>query len=610
MDLDLDQLVQSERLLPEVAARLKDLQPDTYCVHRSWGVGRIKEWNLILGQMIIDFKGKPGHTMAFEYAASSLQALPPGHIDAKVLADPAAVRAEAEKDGVALIRDAVQALGKAATAERLESIFVPAVFTPDQWKKWWDATKRALKKDPHFTVPSKRTETIVVHSAPQDYGSNTLETFRAAIGPKAVTAALEQLIKHWKDVRDPSVAEEIAKSVNETLSKIPRSQAELALELAMARDEFVELARLPETLKQPAFASLLPSSINAFSDLINKLSTSKQARGLEKSQSAFGDKWQDTFIAILPQANNRTVEVVIEAFRKEDRQQEVYSALDRLARERKLNFDLLMWLCKNRKGELRGLIGPQLFYAILAVLEFDQLSGTKKNGRLEDLILREKELVKDLLEPATDEEVRDITRSILLAPIFEELDKRSLLATIVKLYPFVQAMIVGGETKNIESKAQTVSWESLRQREAELQEIINKKIPENSKEIGVARSYGDLRENHEFKAAKEMQSVLMRRRAELEVQLAQAQGTDFKGASTAEVNIGTIVKIINLETNQTEEFTILGAWDSDPTRGIISYQTPVAKALSKHKVGETVELPTETGGVRKVRIEAIRAYNP
>ena len=65
---------------------------------------------------------------------------------------------------------------------------------------------------------------------------------------------------------------------------------------------------------------------------------------------------------------------------------------------------------------------------------------------------------------------------------------------------------------------------------------MQKKIPANSKEIAVARSYGDLRENHEYKAAKEMQKILMRRKEELETQLARARGTDFSNAAATAMN--------------------------------------------------------------------------
>jgi transcription elongation GreA/GreB family factor len=153
-------------------------------------------------------------------------------------------------------------------------------------------------------------------------------------------------------------------------------------------------------------------------------------------------------------------------------------------------------------------------------------------------------------------------------------------------------MIAGAEPQE-KTAPLIVSWSSLEKRRAEYEEIVKVKIPENTKEIAIARSYGDLSENFEFKAAKQMQSVLMRRKAELEVMLHDARGTSFENPDTSRVSIGTIVKLRNLETNNEETYTILGAWDGDPDRHIISYQTAIGQALLGHEAGETVSLNTE-----------------
>jgi transcription elongation GreA/GreB family factor len=140
----------------------------------------------------------------------------------------------------------------------------------------------------------------------------------------------------------------------------------------------------------------------------------------------------------------------------------------------------------------------------------------------------------------------------------------------------------------------------------EYDELVTKKIPENIKEISIARSYGDLRENFEFKAAKEMQRVLGRRRAETERDLSQARGTDFSNADTTQVSIGTIVTVQEAG-GQTDVYTILGAWDGDPEKGIISYQSAVAQALMARKPGEKIKVPTEHGE-REVEIASIEPY--
>src|SRR5258708_18058312 len=108
--------------------------------------------------------------------------------------------------------------------------------------------------------------------------------------------------------------------------------------------------------------------------------------------------------------------------------------------------------------------------------------------------------------------------------------ERYLRARIVKSYPAIQSLISGEQSQKETNLI--VSWDSLERRKNEYHELVEKKIPANSKEIAIARSYGDLRENHEYKAAKEMQKLLMRRKAELEVQLVRARATDFANPRT------------------------------------------------------------------------------
>jgi transcription elongation GreA/GreB family factor len=185
------------------------------------------------------------------------------------------------------------------------------------------------------------------------------------------------------------------------------------------------------------------------------------------------------------------------------------------------------------------------------------------------------------------------------------MDKRSLLARIVKSYPAVQTMISGEQTR--QETSLLVSWESLERRKNEYAELVQKAIPANSKEIAVARSYGDLRENHEYKAAKEMQKILMRRKGELEFQLVRARGTDFANPRSDVVSVGTRVEVTDLEHQHAEHFIILGAWDSDPEKGIISYLTPVAQSLLNRKLLEEVEVSLENTK-KRYRIDSIVPY--
>jgi transcription elongation GreA/GreB family factor len=77
--------------------------------------------------------------------------------------------------------------------------------------------------------------------------------------------------------------------------------------------------------------------------------------------------------------------------------------------------------------------------------------------------------------------------------------------------------------------------------------------------------------------------------------LQQARGTSFENPDTSQVSIGTVVTLRDTVSGKEETYTIMGAWDSDPDRGIISYQTAIGQTLLGKKIGDVVTLNTEGG---------------
>jgi transcription elongation GreA/GreB family factor len=598
-----------ENLSSALTEKLKLLAPGTYCLHRSWGFGKIKDWDSVHESVIINFKSKQGHVMQYAYAAESLTPLAPDHVSVQKVESASALRKKALEDPVAVVQDCIRSLGPQATADHIQALLSPDVIPAADYKKWWDSAKRALKKNGHFYVPGKKNEALRQLDAPSALGDSALENLRLANGPKAILAALSTLAKYWPEIKSEPVLNEIAELLDATLGKIPKSQLPIQIELALARDEFfVQAGRQAET-GPLAITTLTPLGTPALSNLLDALPGSRQPKLLEALRVGLPEAWPALFLSLLPRANGRVAEVVTEAFQAAGRDSEVQAAVNRYIRERNITCDFLFWLCKNRPAIYGKLIEPQLFMAILSVLEKDQFSEIKKGTKLYELVLGDKPLIAAILKDAPVADVRDITRAILLSPVFEELDKRSLLAAIIKLYPEVQAMVVGTDKTAAPEAKIIVSWPSLKRRQAELEEIVTKKIPQNSKDIGIARGYGDLKENHEFKSAREMQGILTRQKAELELDLSRAEATDFAGADISKVSLGTKVTLKDTASGDRLIYTILGAWDSDLSKGIISYQTAVARALLNHTTGERIELSTGEGGLHHVVIEKIEPHD-
>jgi transcription elongation factor GreA len=354
-------------------------------------------------------------------------------------------------------------------------------------------------------------------------------------------------------------------------------------------------------------SKLILEEENRLISILPKLPAVKEKKILQALPSALGPAWADRALYLMQESHGRMVAQIPRILSEAGKHEELRMTLERSIREHSATSEMLAWLCGERES-WSELVTPELLGAILAALEREQHSAPGRASKLHRAMVEDRQLLGDIFRNCDVALARDAMRRLQLSPLFDELTKRSLLARIVKVYPELESMITGAQTQE-KAASLIVSWSSLEKRRAEYEELIKVKIPANTKEIALARSYGDLSENFEFKAAKQMQSVLMRRKSELEQMLHDARGTSFENVDTSRVSIGTVVTLRNAETNKEETYTILGAWDGDPDRHIISYQTAIGQALLGHETGETISLNTEHAS-SQFTIVSIQAVPP
>jgi transcription elongation factor GreA len=132
--------------------------------------------------------------------------------------------------------------------------------------------------------------------------------------------------------------------------------------------------------------------------------------------------------------------------------------------------------------------------------------------------------------------------------------------------------------------------------EKELNELKMIKRPQIIEAISEARAHGDLKENAEYHAAKETQSFIEGRIAEIENKLATAQIIDVrKMPNNGKVIFGTTVCLLNTETKQRDIYQIVGEDEADIKNGKISVASPIARALIGKEEGDTVDVNTPSG---------------
>lgn len=591
---EIQKAVEAGKLSAAAGQALEKLSPGTFVVHKSWGFGQVDAVNFLVSQMTIHFTAKKGHPMQLQYAAETLEPLAPDHILAQVAADAAAVKTRANGDAVGLMRALLGSFGGKATQDQITQALVPAVFSEAEFKKWWEATKKTLKRDGHFVVPAKKTAPFELRATPVSHAAEFLTALANARQLKDQLTALDQILKNLGEFTDAATQlTPVLATADSQARKNQRLNTAQALEMLLTRDEIAEKTSLPKGADALAVDQILRDEKRRLVTLIGDLPAAKHKRVFAEIPAAFGDDWPAVALDLATRGSTRLVTEAARLLEEKGQTEALLKGIDREIRDHAITSETLIWLCKERDGVVADLVNPRLLSSIIGALERDQFDEAKRDRRLHDLLLNDKELLPDLIATATLEDMRNIMQKLMRTPVFEELNKRSLLGRIIRLFPEMQALVSGDSDAKQETLV--VSWESLEKRKIAFDELVNKTIPENVKEISVARSYGDLRENFEFKAAKEMQRVLGRRRSEMERDLSLARGTDFANSDATRASIGTIVTLRETTDGRLDVYTILGAWDGDPEKGIVSYQSALAQALMGHQPGEQVTVPTEHG---------------
>ena len=130
---------------------------------------------------------------------------------------------------------------------------------------------------------------------------------------------------------------------------------------------------------------------------------------------------------------------------------------------------------------------------------------------------------------------------------------------------------------------------------AELERLRKVERPQNIQDISEAREHGDLRENAEYKAAKERQQFIDTRMAELEHKLGDAHVIEVAPGPSETVVFGATVRLLVLESDEEKTYTLIGQEEADLKNGSISVQSPIGRALIGHRVGDIVQVNRPAG---------------
>lgn len=590
-----------ERLAPAECLRrlvlLLDLKNGCICYDSTWGQGVVKDIDMFYHRVEIDFERKRNHQLSLAYAAETLDLLDREHLLTRLHCEPEQIKSMVADDPAGLVKLAIVSLGQLSVDE-LKDELIPRVMPEGDWKRFWTSARKALKKDPLFDLPRKRKEPMrILADESELHGRIWFDELRQNRSMDDIVQQLELCIGSLEEApADPEILDIVANRIDFVITGSLGKQSDLAARALLLAEQFSLPPEIFET--GPIYEQFLDSrTLQLATDALSpKYLKAFIGNLIEHDEQCAGDAIVEDLPAFGFSVLNEVLDILI-AKGYEERMADKFRA--GIAR-REINARMLLWVLRNdnRRRDWRLGSASDLVPIVFRILENEQTNDEAADYKRLRAECEKQEWIEKAMADMNQQQRKEFTTRVMQSGAWTSLDRKSMLARIIRIDPEMQTVVAPAADKDKvkSTNAKTTSIRSYKQRMQQLENITSREIPENSREIAEARSHGDLRENAEFKAAKERQGLLMKRQGELQAQLQVIEPTDFSDIPADSAGPGTTVGL-EYPDGETRNYTILGEWDRDEELNIISSNSQLAKVLSGHRTGNRVAIPSEDGGL-------------
>ena len=622
MHADLEKLVTAGKIPADFAARLNQFSPGNYVIHQDLGVGKVAAWSLAKSKIKIDFeKGNDGKIFGLKLAFNQLTPIPAGHFLITCFDDPEGCTKQATNKDTMLdfirlvltnnisLREGIDDV-LPMQPEDLEKFLSGRVIPAANWKNWWETARSAMRDNPSFRLPTKRGEAIVLRKA-TSAAEALLDDYNDATSLESCVRILDQarldILKG-----EYELTAKLVKAMEEDIAR-GFTEPQHVLELIIIRDNVLETAAPSPEDKAAMDAALTAAGVETVTTMVDKiknitseelvgyigeLSAARQNAVYTALPEALGESWLPYATNIFLFGGAKVTAPAAEFIISKGAKEQLFNDLANGISRQSLSPEVLIWICKERKGVSAEVVSKNLMplgAAIMNAIERDSSEGGPNRAlRLRNLLLDDKELTPDLVNGLSELEARPFAKALYDSSVLPDLDRNLLLANMMKIHPSLQEIALNRRGSK-EKQSMFVSLRSYAARKAELEDIINVRMPKNKHDLEITRAEGDLRENGGYQDARATQRVLLRRSEELSRMLAQADPTDFANVDCSTTGMGTQVTF-TAPKGRTVVYTILGAWDSVPEENIVAYSSKLGAKLIGHSVGDKLRLPLEMGG--------------
>lgn len=525
------------------------------------GPGRIVEINLTLKNFRVEVvPSKTAITVGFAGAKKLLTLLPDGHFQRRKVEDPDTLATLRETNPSELLRLVLVGADGPLTAQEIRDA-VSGLVSTTQWTSWWNA---ARKHPQLVALPGGRHQ--YTWAANADDAASTIRRRFERAGLKERLDLLRG--QENGPLRDLLVAE-LRVQAEALAAKQPARAFEIAV--ALGRTGAVPGANwtVKALLERPDAMAILAEIDDRGAREVAVQTLPEVLGGTElAAQRVLVEEDPKLVDQLLAQLSVQQIAVLEnQALLQPHRSPGLFVRLAERAAE---------------DEALRRRYPAKLLQQILASLGNDRFGPMRK--RLEALV-EPGSTVPRLVPLLEEDQAKAAEESVQRAHGLADFQREPLLNALQLRFASLR--------KQTEVPLYATD-EAILAKKRELKELLEIEIPTNRKAIQEARELGDLRENFEYKSARQRHEYLSARVQQLDSDLRRAQPIRFDPNPTA-VRVGTIVEVGGTT------YSILGPWDSDPEAGVLSNESELASKLLGHEVGDTVPGIGEITAIRTFR---------
>ena len=577
---------------------------DNYVHHRSWGVGKIKELNT--QQTVIDFKDKINHKMNIEMALKSLKPLKENHFLVYQHEKPEELKILFESNLIEFFKLLLSSFGNQLSLTEIK-FHLSDVYVPEkQWSKWWPKTRTAVLKDNLIGISPQKKNVLELRDSPIVRSEVFIEKFQVAQTFEDRVQIAVDALKESKDCIEALDYMQLTfKEGLKSLEVEKRLQSLWLLELfddALGYEENVVTQEM----------------IDFCSDSIKVTSTSKSVEIglslkstdlLKKYTKLLREKhkdWEAIYLELLFNLPVRFHKSLISDLITGGDDALLTKFFTKLGKNVASHPELFLSVFRGLvlgQWDVRYLSPDQYllsFFRLGKMLPKIEIKGTKQKGIFKELFCgsNKDDFFNFVIKHAELGSPRKLISLLKEINFMPDLEKSKFTEAFMKERPdefsgvqetksgiSIEEMIRESEKKG----SGIASQSAILRMKRKLEYLLNMEIPENSREIGIAQEKGDLRENAEYKAAMERQSILQSTVIRLENEIKAIIPIVGTIIPKGNITVGSRVKLNEQKSDDTFVYSIMDRWDADIDTGVIDYQSPLGKALLGHKVGDLVK---------------------